>query len=179
MTSRASSAPTSIEIRGGTVVTMAPAGRVLQGSVFVEGARIAAVGSAPEGWRAGQTIDATGCLVLPGLVQAHTHVCQTLCRGRADELPLLEWLRERVWPYEAALDERAMRASVRLAAAELLRGGTTAILDMGTVRETDALFEELGRSGLRAVGGKAMMEDRKSTRLNSSHSRASRMPSSA
>ena len=100
-----------------------------------------------------------GCIVLPGLVQAHMHLCQTLCRGAADDLPLLEWLRQRVWPYEAALDERAMRACARLAVAELLLGGTTAILDMGTVHETDALFDAVAATGLRATIGKAMMDD--------------------
>src|SRR5262249_24952805 len=105
-----------------------------------------------------QRIDASGCIVLPGLVQAHTHLCQTLCRGGADDLPLLEWLRLRVWPYEAALDERAMRACARLACAELLLGGTTAILDMGTVHETDALCDAVAATGLRATIGKAMMD---------------------
>ncbi len=105
-----------------------------------------------------QYIDARGCIVLPGLVQAHTHLCQTLCRGHADDLPLLEWLRQRVWPYEAALDERAMRAAARLACAELLLGGTTAILDMATVHETDALCDAVAGTGLRATIGKAMMD---------------------
>lgn len=150
----------TIEIHGGTVVTMDGARRVIDGSVYVRGGRIVAIGGpAPDGFVAETRIDAAGCLVLPGLVQAHTHVCQTLCRGAADDLPLLEWLRERIWPHEAALDEQAMRACARLAAAELLRGGTTAILDMGTVHEEDALVEELGRAGLRAVVGKAMMDE--------------------
>lgn len=151
-----------VEIRGGTVLTLAD--RVVrQASVFIDAGVIVAVGGEPPlGWAArapqADVIDATGCVVLPGLVQAHTHVCQTLCRGGADDLPLLEWLRERIWPYEAALDERAMRACARLAAAELIHSGTTAILDMGTVHETDTLMDELGRAGLRAVVGKAMMD---------------------
>jgi 5-methylthioadenosine/S-adenosylhomocysteine deaminase len=150
----------TLEVRGGRVVTMDPARRVVEGSLYARGGAILAVGGAPPvGFRPDEVIDASGCLVAPGLVQAHVHVCQTLCRGAADDLPLLEWLRERVWPYEAALDERAMRACARLAAAELLLGGTTAILDMGTVHETDALADELGRAGLRAVVGKAMMDD--------------------
>ncbi len=151
--------PSAIEVRGGTVVTMDDARAVVAGSVFVDGGRIVGVGAAPAGFRAATVIDASGCLVAPGLVQAHTHLCQTLCRGAADDLPLLEWLRERVWPYEAALDEQAMRAAVRLACAELIRGGTAAILDMGTVHEQDAAFDELARCGIRAVAGKAMMDD--------------------
>jgi cytosine/adenosine deaminase-related metal-dependent hydrolase len=147
----------TVVIQGGTLVTMDAARRTLVGDLLVERGQIVAVGDvrAPAG---ATLIDASGCLVLPGLVQAHTHLCQTLCRGAADDLPLLEWLRQRVWPYEAALDEAAMRAAARLAAAELLLGGTTAILDMGTVHETDALFQAVGDSGLRAVIGKAMMD---------------------
>jgi 5-methylthioadenosine/S-adenosylhomocysteine deaminase len=138
-------------VKGGTVIT--PEG-VIRADVLVEDGRIASIGGNYEG----EALDATGCVVSPGLVQAHVHLCQTLCRGAADDLPLLEWLRERVWPYEAALDEKAMRACVRLAVAELLLGGTTAILDMGTVHEEDALADEVAGSGLRAVLGKAMMD---------------------
>jgi 5-methylthioadenosine/S-adenosylhomocysteine deaminase len=144
-------------IEGGTVITMNGDRAIERADVLIEDGQIAGVGSMtlPLGT---PTLDARGCIVLPGFVQAHTHVCQTLCRGYADDLPLLEWLKERVWPYEAALDERAMRACARLAAAELLLGGTTAILDMGTVHETDALCDALGRTGLRATVGKAMMD---------------------
>jgi cytosine/adenosine deaminase-related metal-dependent hydrolase len=85
-------------------------------------------------------------------------LCQTLCRGAADNLPLLEWLRQRVLPYEAALDERAMGAAVQLGVAELLLGGTTAILDMGSTHETDVLAEAIAATGLRAVIGQAMMD---------------------
>jgi len=151
-----------ILLAGGTVITMDDACRVGPGSVLIDGAQIVGVyldGTAPPSHTDVEKIDTTGCLVLPGLIQAHTHVCQTLCRGYADDLPLLEWLRQRVWPYEAALDEPAMIACARLAAAELLLGGTTAILDMGTVHHTDALFDTLGRTGLRVTGGKAMMDD--------------------
>ncbi|HZS38786.1 MAG TPA: 5'-deoxyadenosine deaminase, partial [Polyangia bacterium] len=143
-------------VSGGTVVTMDAARSVVRGDVLVENGEISAIGRVDA--KGATRIDASGCVVLPGLVQAHTHACQTLCRGAADDLPLLDWLQKRVWPYEARLDEAAMRACARLAACELLLGGTTAILDMGTVHETDALADELGRSGLRAVVGKAMMD---------------------
>jgi cytosine/adenosine deaminase-related metal-dependent hydrolase len=154
-------------IAGGTIVTMDAARRIVTGDVVVEDGRIVEIvqshngndASAQRHDASAQRIDASGCIVLPGLVQAHTHLCQTLCRGSADDLPLLEWLRQRVWPYEAALDEGAMRACARLAAAELLLGGTTAILDMGTVHETDALFDAVAATGLRATIGKAMMDE--------------------
>jgi cytosine/adenosine deaminase-related metal-dependent hydrolase len=154
-------------IEGGTIVTMDAARRIVTGDVVVEDGRIVEIvqshngddAPAPRDDAPAQKIDASGCIVLPGLVQAHTHLCQTLCRGDADDLQLLEWLRRRVWPYEAALDERAMRACARLAVAELLLGGTTAILDMGTVHETEALCDAVAATGLRATIGKAMMDE--------------------
>ncbi len=152
-----------ILLEGGTIITMDETRRVGPGSVLIDGTTIAGVylddKTLPPGIEKNERIDVSGCLILPGLIQAHTHVCQTLCRGYADDLPLLEWLRERVWPYEAALDEAAMAACARLAAAELLLGGTTAILDMGTVHHTDVLLDTLGQTGLRVTGGKAMMDD--------------------
>jgi cytosine/adenosine deaminase-related metal-dependent hydrolase len=156
-----SAASSALILRGGTILTVDPQRRVLAGDLLIEDGRIAAIvgpGESLPTVASPRVLDVRGCAVMPGLVQAHTHLCQTLCRGAADDLPLLAWLRERVWPYEAALDERAMRAATRLAIAELLLSGTTAILDMGTVRETDALADELARSGLRATLGKAMMD---------------------
>jgi cytosine/adenosine deaminase-related metal-dependent hydrolase len=95
---------------------------------------------------------------MPGLVQSHIHTCQTLARGRSDDLALLDWLKQIVWPYEAALGREDAAASALLACAELLLVGTTAIQDMGTVHHTDAIFEVLRDSGLRALAGKAMMD---------------------
>jgi 5-methylthioadenosine/S-adenosylhomocysteine deaminase len=103
-------------------------------------------------------IDAEGCVVMPGLVQSHVHTCQTLARGRGDDLALLDWLRQVVWPFEAAMGRDDLAASARLAATELLLGGTTAIQDMGTVRHTEAIFEVMREAGLRAVVGKALMD---------------------
>lgn len=145
--------------RGGTILTIDPAHRVLAGDVACLGGAIVQVGGdyTPRGHDY-TIIDCSGCLVMPGLVQAHVHTCQTLARGRADDLELLDWLREVVWPYEAALDERTLAASAELACAELLLGGTTAILDMATVHHTDAVFAAAERSGIRATIGKAMMD---------------------
>jgi cytosine/adenosine deaminase-related metal-dependent hydrolase len=91
-------------------------------------------------------------------VQTHVHLVQTLFRGLAEELPLLQWLRSRVWPLEAALDEASVRASVRLGLLDLLLTGTTTILDMGTTRFGDIVAEELVRSGIRARFGQTMMD---------------------
>src|SRR6185436_20071064 len=105
-----------------------------------------------------RSIDASGLVVVPGLVQAHIHLCQTLFRGLAEDRPLLAWLRERIWPLEGAHDAESLRASARLGIAELLLGGTTTILDMGTVHHTDALFETAAETGIRYTGGKALMD---------------------
>jgi 5-methylthioadenosine/S-adenosylhomocysteine deaminase len=145
--------------QGGTILTIDPAHRVLGGDVASRDGAIVHVGGAytPE-TRDYEIIDCTGCIVMPGLVQAHVHTCQTLARGRADDLELMDWLRTVIWPYEGALDEAAASASAELACAELLLGGTTAILDMGTVHHTDAIFEAARVSGIRATIGKAMMD---------------------
>jgi cytosine/adenosine deaminase-related metal-dependent hydrolase len=142
---------------GGTVVTCDAGNRVVQGDVLVRGREIAAVGDVAT---AGVTrvVDARGCAVIPGLVQAHVHLCQVLMRGMADDLPLLEWLRKRIWPLEAAHDEASLRASAELGLVEAMLGGTTTVLDMGTVRGHDAVMDACVRAGVRALSGKAMMD---------------------
>ncbi len=147
-------------LRGGTVVTMDGARRVLErADVLLDGGRVARIGhelDVPAGIT--RVIDASGCAVMPGLVQAHVHLCQVLFRGMADDMPLMQWLRERIWPLEGAHDPESLAASARLGAAELLLGGTTAILDMGTVHHQDAVFRAMDESGIRGISGKAMMD---------------------
>jgi cytosine/adenosine deaminase-related metal-dependent hydrolase len=145
-------------IRNATILTMNDAMDVVSGDVWIDRGRIASVGTAPPEAAGATTIDAAGGLVLPGFVQTHIHLCQTLFRGMADDLPLLAWLRTRVWPLEAAHDAATLRAAAQLAAAELLVGGTTTVLTMETVHDTDAVFEALVPTGLRAVVGKCLMD---------------------
>jgi len=151
--------PSESIFRGGTILTIDPGHRVIAGDVATKDGVIVQVGGTYTPKTPDYTIlDCAGCVVMPGLVQAHVHTCQTLARGRADDLELLDWLRKVIWPYEAALDEAAARAAGDLACAELLLGGTTAILDMGTVHHTDQIFAAAEASGIRAVIGKAMMD---------------------
>jgi 5-methylthioadenosine/S-adenosylhomocysteine deaminase len=146
-------------LRGGTILTIDPEHRVVAGDLAcVDGAIVQVGGAYTPRTSDYQIVDCDGCVVMPGLVQAHVHTCQTLARGRADDLELLDWLRNVIWPYEAKLDEEAAGASAELACAELLLGGTTAILDMGTVHHTDAIFAAAERAGIRATIGKAMMD---------------------
>lgn len=147
----------SILIRGGIVVTMNDRFEVLEGDVSLRDGRIAAIG--PDLTDAhDRTLDARGGYVLPGLIQTHIHLCQTLFRGYADDLPLMDWLRVRVWPMEAAHTPRTLAAAARLAAAELLASGTTTVLTMETVHDTEAVFEAVAETGLRATIGKCMMD---------------------
>ncbi len=147
----------SLRLDNATIVTMNDAFEVFEGSLSIRGSRIAAVGavsSEPHD----RVIDVDGALVLPGFIQTHVHLCQTLFRGLADDRALMDWLRTRVWPLEAAHDTESLRISARLAAAELLTGGTTSVLTMETVHDTDVVCEEAARSGLRATIGKCLMD---------------------
>ena len=144
-------------IRGGLVLTMNDRFDTIEGDVSITDGRIAAVGPAIAGTH-DRTIDARGGYILPGFIQTHIHLCQTLFRGYADDLPLMDWLRRRVWPMEAAHTPASLRAATRLATTELLSSGTTAVLTMETVHDTDVVFETVAESGLRATIGKCMMD---------------------
>jgi 5-methylthioadenosine/S-adenosylhomocysteine deaminase len=130
---------------------------IVEGAVSIRDGRIVSVGPEPSE-RHDTVIDAQGGYLLPGFVQTHLHLCQTLFRGYADDMPLLDWLRKRVWPLEAAHTPSTLRASARLASTELLLSGTTSALTMETVHETDVVFEALAEMGLRAIVGKCMMD---------------------
>ena len=147
----------SILLRGGDLLPLDQRPRVVRGDLLVAATRISAVGEVTPPPDA-EVVDVSGCVVMPGLVQTHVHLVQTLFRGLAEDMPLLPWLRTRIWPLEAALDETSLRASVRLGLLELLLGGTTTILDMGTTKLGDVVAEELVRSGVRARFGQAMMD---------------------
>lgn len=147
-------------LTNGTVVTMNREREVLVGAdVFIQDGRIARIGRGLKvGGVARRTLDVTGQVVMPGLIHGHIHACQTLFRNHADGMELLDWLRERIWPFEAAHDADSMRASADLSFAELIQSGATAALDMGSVRHYDAVFESARDSGFRLTGGKAMMD---------------------
>jgi len=146
-------------IRGGTVLAMDDAATECLADVRVRGPLVTEVGPGLAAEPDEVVVDARGMVVMPGFVQTHIHLCQTLFRNLADDLSLLEWLAERIWPLEGAHTAASLRASAELGIAELLLGGTTGIVDMGTVRHTHEVFEALLTGGLRAVAGKCMMDD--------------------
>ncbi len=96
----------SILIRNATIVTMNEDYQVLQGNLLVDCDRIVAIGET--GNTADRVIDGTGMAVIPGLVQSHVHLCQTLFRGQASDMELLDWLRLRIWPLERSHDPESL-----------------------------------------------------------------------
>jgi 5-methylthioadenosine/S-adenosylhomocysteine deaminase len=147
----------AILIKGGTVVTMDEKNSIVRGDVLIRDGRIAEIGNHIEA-NESEKIDAKGCAVLPGFVQTHIHLCQTLFRGAADDLSLIDWLKKRVWPMEAAHTAESTRASARLGVAELIKGGTTCALTMETVRHTEEVLRVVEETGFRATVGKCMMD---------------------
>jgi len=124
----------SILIENGAVLTVDDAGTLHRaGYVFIEGDTIAAIGAgtAPAPLRAAATdrIDATHMAVMPGMVNAHTHLFQTFLRGLADDKPLLEWLAAAIWPVAQALTEEEAYVAAKLGLIENIRSGATAVID--------------------------------------------------
>jgi 5-methylthioadenosine/S-adenosylhomocysteine deaminase len=147
-------------ITNGAVVTLDGEFRVLEnGFVAIRGERIVAVGEMTfaKSYRAKQTIDARGKAVLPGLVNAHTHLPMTLYRGLADDLDLQEWLTKYIFPAEAKNTTKDFTiAGTQLGLVELIRGGTTTYADMYYFE--DAIAEETKRAGVRGVLGETLID---------------------
>lgn len=148
-------------IRGGTVVTMDEDRRVIEnGAVAVRNGEIVAVDATREisrAYTAGRNIFAGGRVIVPGLINTHTHVPMTLFRGIADDLDLQEWLTKYIFPAEAKnVTEEFVRAGTRLALAEMIRGGTTTFCDMYYFE--DVIAEETYRAGMRGVLGETIID---------------------
>ena len=148
-------------VDGGLVVAMDEAGTVIPGgAVAIRGNRIEAVGPAAElasRFPGARRLDASGRIVMPGLIDAHTHVPMTLFRGVADDLDLTGFLYGRIFPAEARfVDEEFVRWGTRLACLELLQGGVTTFVDMYYFE--DAIAEEAARCGMRAVVGESLID---------------------
>ena len=151
----------SLVVTGGTVVTMDAAGRTLgDGAVAIDGTDIVAVDTAEaigRQFRGRETIDASGQIVLPGLINTHTHAAMVLYRGLADDLPLMEWLNNYIFPAEArTVSPEFVRAGTRLAALEMIESGTTTFADMYYFEEEVA--KETRDAGLRGVLGQTIIQ---------------------
>ncbi|RLE26618.1 MAG: N-ethylammeline chlorohydrolase [Acidobacteria bacterium] len=148
-----------LAIMGGTVVPMVENGTFFSGDVLVDNGRICEIRRhQATGVQARKTLDARGALVIPGLIQCHVHVVQSLLRHQADGLELLDWLQKRTWPYEAALDGDGIQGAAELGIAELLCGGTTTVLDFGTTHDHDRVFQVAETLGIRMISGQTHMD---------------------
>ncbi len=153
---------------GGHVLTMVgaseqdpgrPGKAVLrEAEVLLDGGSVAAIGRALTALPGTRLLDVQGHLVLPGLVQGHVHLGQTFFRGLAESRPLLEWLRQRIWPLEAAHDDESAYWCTLLGAAECLLGGTTTVQDIGLGPGARGYLEALVDSRLRGLAGKCLMD---------------------
>ncbi|KPK85262.1 MAG: S-adenosylhomocysteine deaminase, partial [Deltaproteobacteria bacterium SM23_61] len=147
-------------ITKGILLTMAPGSVPIQnGAVAISGGKIAAVGTASEikkSFAAPKTIDAAGGVIMPGLVNAHTHAAMTCYRGLADDLPLMEWLNQFVFPAEAKSNGDQVYWSTLLACAEMIRSGTTTFCDMYLFE--DRVAEAAKKARIRAVVGEVLYD---------------------
>ncbi|MGC8928161.1 MAG: amidohydrolase family protein [Myxococcota bacterium] len=135
---------------------------VLNGSILIKDGIIKSIGRInKKGIKSTcEVIDAEGAFVLPGFIQTHIHTGQTLFRGMADDLDLLEWLSKHIWRYEAAHNKESVYASARLSILEMISSGTTTFLDIGLVHNVESIFMALKESGARGVVCKMLMDSK-------------------
>jgi 5-methylthioadenosine/S-adenosylhomocysteine deaminase len=154
------SATVDLLIVGGTIVTMDKTHRVIEdGAIAVKNGEIVKVGTRAElnGTRARQTVNAAGKVIIPGLINTHTHVPMVLFRGIADDLDLNDWLTKYIFPAEGKnVTEPFVRAGTRLGLAEMIRGGTTTYCDMYYFE--DAIADETKKAGVRGVLGETIID---------------------
>lgn len=151
----------SLILKGATIVTANSSGEIISnGSILIDNNRIAQIihGTIEPKNQETEIIDLTDYVVIPGFIQTHVHLCQTLFRGLADDLQLLDWLQLKIFPMEAAHNATSMRSSALIGISELIRSGTTTILDMGSINHEEEIIQAVGESGFRAFVGKAMMD---------------------
>jgi 5-methylthioadenosine/S-adenosylhomocysteine deaminase len=146
----------TILIKNGYLLTMDADGSRFYGDIYIEGNLIKEI--APQIDKPSKNvIDAQGMVILPGFVQAHVHLCQSLLRGQADDQPLLDWL-DTITSLEFRHTPETLYASARIGIAEMIKSGATSIIDMGTLHHQDSVFKAIEVSGIRAQAGKAMMD---------------------
>ncbi len=144
-------------IKNATIITVNARDEILVGSdLAVCGKRIVGVGKAPDDFQADRVIDGRGRLVMPGLINAHTHLAMTLMRNYADDLPFWSWLMEKVKPLEDHLSAEDVHHGAKLGIAEMVRGGTTCFHDMYFFMDEVACA--VSESGIRACLSGALFD---------------------
>lgn len=145
-------------IKNAEIITMNEQDEQFIGDIYIENDTIKDIGKNLDYPKADKVIDATNRVIIPGFIQTHIHLCQTIFRGKGDDLELMDWLKKRIWPLEAAHDEESIYYSALLGMGELIQSGTTSIVDMETVHYTDFAFQAIEKTGMRALSGKVMMD---------------------
>jgi 5-methylthioadenosine/S-adenosylhomocysteine deaminase len=147
-----------IIIKNGTILTMDPQQTLIEkGFLCIRGDCICAVAKGdPHEFRAGKTIDAKGGLILPGLINGHTHAAMSLFRGLADDLPLMDWLNHYIFPVESRMDREFVRTGTLLACAEMILSGTTTFSDMYLFEEEVAVVAQA--VGMRCLVGEVLYD---------------------
>ncbi len=149
------------------IVTQNSKRQIISGAIRVANGIITDIVKGSPRLKKGDAIySANGTYILPGFIHAHMHLCQTLFRNAADDLELLDWLKKRIWVMEAAHTAETLYTSAKLGIYELLSGGSTCILDMGTVRHTDSIIKAAKKYGIRGSFGKCLMDHPKTTPAN-------------
>lgn len=148
-----------------TILTMDNKDTIIKdGSMVIDEGKIISLGSEFEMLKAYPTskrVDLGGRLVMPGLINNHFHLAQSMFRGFSDDMNIDPWLFERIWPLQSAHDEKTFLAGARLAMLEMSKSGTTTFVESMIVNYgLDALFEEVSKSGMRARLAKVVMEPR-------------------
>ncbi|HSB46643.1 MAG TPA: amidohydrolase [Candidatus Bilamarchaeum sp.] len=148
----------SILVKGATIVTQDASRSVVRGDILVRGSRIEQVGRNLSG-EAERVIDASGKIAIPGLVNAHTHVGMTILRGYGEDLPLHDWLHDKIWPAEARQGAEDAGIAARLAFCEMMRGGTTSFAEM-CIHDPKFIFEAAGEAGMRGIVARGLLDFR-------------------
>jgi 5-methylthioadenosine/S-adenosylhomocysteine deaminase len=148
-----------ILVTNGTLLTLdADDTEIINGAAAITTDTITAVGPADEfdDWSVSQVIDAHGGIIMPGLINSHTHAAMTCFRGLADDLQLMTWLNDHIFPAEAKLDDQKVYSGALLACAEMIMSGTTCFCDMYLFE--DAVARAARDAGLRAVVGEVLYD---------------------
>src|SRR5512139_1062579 len=146
----------SILIKHSTILTQNDSRQQLQGDLYIEDHRIVELSKKPLSVEADYKIDGAKKLVLPGLINTHTHIPMTLFRGYGDDMLLKDWLAHRIWPVEAKLDKKSIESGVELGLLEMIASGTTSYLDMYFFEDTIAKVTE--KVGMRGFLGFAIID---------------------
>lgn len=147
-----------ILLKNGTIVTLDDKRRIIRGDLLMNQGKIEKISSSIGADSDTEVVDVAENFVIPGLIQVHTHLCQALFRGCADDLLLLDWLKNKIWPLEYAHDQDSIRASAQIGLLEMQLLGTTTIADFGTVHLTEEIFAQAKTSKMRYFGGKCFMD---------------------